>query len=156
MSDSADLNELFADRPATIRIEGFGEVPVHYIEQDNALPRVGPAEVYSISPAVGWVTLGTEVVVYDPDSATAHVLDNVAALLWQCLDGISTLAEIFADIADAFGQELSAIESDLATVVAEWKRAGLISGGSLSPTSSAEIQPAAAEGWRHLVDPPNN
>lgn len=159
MSDNPGFEQLFENRPETIFIEGQGSVPVRYIDsEETPLPPVGPSEVYALSGTIGWVALDQEVVVYRAASETAHVLDAVAALLWQCLDGVSTLHDIFADIAEAFGQQLDGIESDLATVVAEWKRDGLVVlAGENEPATGAIVRGTPATGtWRHLVDPPNN
>lgn len=159
MSDSADLNELFAGRPDTVHLAGVGEVPVHYADEvEQPLPPVGPHDAFAVADSVGWVSVEPEVVVYSAAQTTAHVLDGVAALLWQCLDGTSTLHEIFSDIADAFGQRLDDIADDLATVVAEWSRDGLIvRSGAGEPVSLTVPGSAPSVGtWRHLVDPPNN
>jgi hypothetical protein len=159
VSDPSGFENLFEGRPETIHIEGFGDVPVHYTDgDDEPLPPVGPADVFAVSPSVGWAVLDTEVVVYHAGSSTSHVLDQVAALLWQCIDGASTLREIFSDIADAFGQNLDDIVGDLATVVAEWKRDGLVAATG-TPVQQAVVEPATetvSGQWRHLVDPPNN
>jgi len=159
MSDTPDLNALFASRPDTVHLAGVGEVPVHYADEaQDALPLVGPNDAFAVSDTVGWVALETEVVVYNAAQVTAHVLDGVTALLWQCIDGTSTLHEIFSDIADAFGQSLEVIADDLATVVAEWARDGLIArAGTGEPVLAAPVVSAPLVGvWRHLVDPPNN
>ena len=157
MSGADDVDDLFAGRPETVHIEGVGEVPVLYQESDEVpLPPVGPADVLVISPGATWVALGDEVVIHHAASSTSHVLDRVAALLWQCLDSTSTLHEVFSDLADAFGVPLDGIVGDLATVVATWKRDGLVEpSGSAPAVLSAEPKPSAGV-WRHLVDPPNN
>ena len=156
MSGTDDTAGLFADRPETVHLDGVGEVPVHYVDNEEVpLPPVAPTDVYAHSAEIAWGDVGDELVVYHPGRATSHVLDNVAALLWQCIDGVSALQDIFSDIADAFAQPLDAIVSDLATVVAEWKRDALIAtaiGATAEPGTRAVVVP----GWRHLVDPPNN
>lgn len=156
MSDSNPVDDVFADRPNTVYVDGVGEVPVHYVENEDApLPPVSPVDVYAPSSEVAWRVLADELVVYHQRLATSHVLDSVSSLLWQCLDGVSTLHEIFVDIADAFGQQLDSIVSDLATVVAEWKRDSLVvvPGEPVAlPLGGEPVVPT----WRHLVDPPNN
>jgi hypothetical protein len=74
---------------------------------------------------IPWVVIGAEVVVYDPFVAESHVLDAVSALVWQCLDGESPLADIFADVADGFGVPASTVEDDFIPVVTDWLNAGL-------------------------------
>ncbi len=157
MDDVDDVGDLFAGRPDTVHIEGVGEVPVVYTENEEApLPPVGPADVFVISPEATWVVLGDEVVVHHVASSTSHVLDRVAALLWQCLDAESTLHDVLSDLADAFGVPLDGIVRDLATVVATWKRDGLVVHAGSSPSLPSVGSRSAAPALRHLVDPPNN
>lgn len=157
VGDVDDVGDVFAGRPETVHIEGVGEVPVVYTEDEEApLPPVGPADIFVISPEATWVVLGDEVVVHHAASATSHVLDRVAALLWQCLDAESTLHDVLSDLADAFGVPLDGIVSDLATVVATWKRDGLVVRAGSAPSLSATGSRPGAPALRHLVDPPNN
>ena len=157
MSGTDDTAGLFEGRPGTVHLDGVGEVPVQYVESDEApLPLVAPTDVYEHRSEIAWVPVGDELVVYHQRLATSHVLDSVSALLWQCIDGVGTLHEIFADLADAFAQPLDAIVSDLATVVAEWKRDGLIASVGAEPVPSGVDTTPVLDGWRHLVDPPNN
>lgn len=76
--------------------------------------------------AIPWVAIGNEVVVYDPFAAESFVLSPAAALVWQCLDGASTLAEIFADVAEGFGIPESTVEDDFIPVVTDWLNDALV------------------------------
>jgi hypothetical protein len=156
MSDNDDVADLFAGRPETVFIDGVGEVSVKYVTTEEVpLPLVAPTDVYAHSSEIAWSEVGDELLVYHHRLATSHVLDGVSSLLWQCIDGVSPLHEIFSDIADAFAQPLDAIVSDLATVVAEWKRDSLlVASGDVSPIP--DHVGVALPTWRHLVDPPNN
>ena len=156
MSDLDPVDDVFAGRPDTIFVDGVGEVPVHYVDNEEApLPPVAPNDVYAISDEVAWRSVGDELVVYHQRLAMSHVLDSVSSLLWQCLDGVGSLHEIFVDIADAFGQELDSIVGDLATVVAEWKRDSLVVVPGEPVALPVGVDPVLPT-WRHLVDPPNN
>lgn len=108
--------------------------------------------------AVRWVTVGAEAVVQVPALGMTHVLDATGAVLWQCLDGVSSLHEIFADMAEAFGVEPSVVERDCVPVVQSWFDAGIavVPGTGAAPGGPLASNAAAAgRTWRRLVDPPN-
>lgn len=158
MSSPDDIAAQLANRPDTVFVDGVGEVPVIY-QDDHAesLPLVGPTDVLRHAEGVSWIAVGHELVVYDAAAQTTHVLDSVSGLLWQCLDGSGSLGEIFPDLASVFGITLTVVEEDLAPVVATWLRDGLILNARPSATDTASTEaPAHADGWRMLVDPPNN
>lgn len=108
--------------------------------------------------AVRWVMAGAEAVVQVPALGATHVLDPAGAVLWQCLDGVSPLSEIFADMADVFGVAPSVVEGDCLPVVRSWFDAGIaVVPGSHAPAapSPTSAAPAAGRSWRRLVDPPS-
>ena len=55
-----------------------------------------------------------------------HRLDALGTLVWQLLDGKSTLAAISADVADAFGEDHDRCARDIATFARQLADAGLI------------------------------
>jgi hypothetical protein len=75
---------------------------------------------------VAEVQIGDEVVIYSPATRTSLVLDATAGLLWQCLDGVSSLHEIFVDIADAYNTSEVQISNDFLPVVARWLAAQVV------------------------------
>ncbi|MEQ1701407.1 MAG: PqqD family protein [Ilumatobacteraceae bacterium] len=107
--------------------------------------------------AVRWALAGNEVVVHVPALAATHVLDPTAAMLWQCLDGVSPMDEIFADMAEAFGVAPEVVEGDCLPVVRSWFQAGI----AVVPGSTVPADERAVGGgnsgrvWRRLVDPPS-
>jgi Coenzyme PQQ synthesis protein D (PqqD) len=84
------------------------------------LPDVDPAAVVGPASGVEWVAIGDEVVVYRVAGAASLVLNSTAGLLWQCLDSSSHLAEIFDDLADAFGADRATVEQECLPVVSVW------------------------------------
>ena len=118
-------------------------------------------DVVALGP-VHWAAAGAEVVVQLPAVAAAHVLDPAAAVLWQCLDGVSPLRAVFGDMAEAYGVAPSVIAADCLPVVASWLQAGIATVGSppvAAPPPEPVAPPAAASAsgrtWRRLVDPPS-
>lgn len=91
-----------------------------------------------------------EVVVHHYGQATAYLLDPMAAVLWQCLDGETALAEVFADIADVVAVPLDTVARDCLPVVQSWLAAGIVADDSVPTVPAPPIRT-----WRRLVDPPN-
>jgi hypothetical protein len=110
----------------------------------------GPTTVVSRAE-VAWVPVGAEVVVRVPATGALHVLDPAGALLWQCLDGESSLQLVFADLADAFQVAPEVIAADCLPAVRSWLQAGIAVVSSARPAQ----RPPVLQTWRRLVDPPN-
>ena len=114
--------------------------------------------------AVRWAAAGTELVVQMPSVVGTHVLDPAAAVLWQCLDGISPLRVVFDDMADAYGVAPSVIAADCLPVIGSWLSAGIVTERSSTPVridvAGRDAHAPTQEGgggrtWRRLVDPPS-
>lgn len=93
---------------------------------DDKLPEVDPATVFGPAPGVAWVATGDEVVVYRVAGGASLVLNSTAGLLWQCLDNTSRLADIFDDLADAFGADRDQVEKDCLPVLRTWLGENLV------------------------------
>lgn len=87
---------------------------------DAEPPEVHPAAVLGHAHGVAWVTIGDETVLYRVSDAASLVLNSTAGLLWQCLDGKSCLADIFDDLAEAFGADQAAVRTDCVPVLSTW------------------------------------
>ena len=55
-----------------------------------------------------------------------HLLNPVAALVWQCCDGESSSTEIADDLAEVFGAAPGTLQSDVEKAIGEFKSAGLL------------------------------
>ncbi len=115
-----------------------------------------PARPASLPAVVGrgevaWAVAGAELVVHS--AGVTHVLDPTAAVLWQCLDGVSSLHDVFIDIADVFVVPLDQVAADCLPAIESW-----IASGIAVDTTQPASQPDKAEHgrtWRRLVDPPS-
>jgi hypothetical protein len=87
---------------------------------NGELPDVDSTAVFGPAANVAWVAIGEEVVVYQVASAASLVLNSTAGLLWHCLDSSSRLADIFDDLAEAFGADRAQVEKDCVPVVRTW------------------------------------
>ncbi len=91
--------------------------------------------------------LDGETVLYNPVDHRIHHLDPRATLVWQLLDGDASIAELAADISDAFGAPRDEVTEDLLTLVTDLHAEGL-----LIDSASGRLEPYPAD---HLSDPPN-
>lgn len=113
-----------------------------------------PAETAVLARAdVAWATVGREVVVRVPASGDAHALDPTAAVLWQCLDGVSPVRLVFTDLAEAFAADVNVVAKDCLPVLRSWLDAGIAVDVAAQPVPAA---PPMLRSWRRLVDPPNS
>lgn len=55
-----------------------------------------------------------------------HLLNPVAAIVWQCCDGESSATEIAEDLAEVFGAEPGALQEDVDKAIGDFKSAGLL------------------------------
>src|SRR5262249_49284902 len=59
-----------------------------------------------------------------------HTLNASASLLWSCLDGASTLAEIAADIASEMGADPAVVRKDVVATAEHLASEGLVTPGA--------------------------
>ena len=98
---------------------------------------------------VAWAVAGPEVVVHT--AVATHVLDPTSAVLWQCLDGVSSLREVFIDIAEVFALSLDHVANDCLPAIESWLATGIAV--DTSHPSADDVERGRT--WRRLVDPPN-
>ena len=151
---NANGNERNDERPATVFVEGIGELPVEYGTAVQPPEPVYPDDVLSVADHVVARGVGDETVLFDPRESDAHVLNSSASLLWNCLDGAGSVREIFADLADAFGVPVGVIEHDFVPLLSDWKRHQLVVTRGID--DSPGVSPQAVPTSRYLVDPPNS
>jgi PqqD family protein of HPr-rel-A system len=72
------------------------------------------------------VSLDGEAVLYDSPLGRLHVLNASAALVWDCLDGSVTGAQLASELAQAFGVDPAAMKGQIDDVLATLRREGLI------------------------------
>lgn len=89
---------------------------------------LGPSAVLARrpSPAVEWVELDSEIVAWNADGESLHLLDPIASLVFQLMDGEATLAVTIDDLAEAFGRPPEQIEPDVVHCAASLEEMGLL------------------------------
>ncbi len=100
-----------------------------------------------IPDGVAWAQIGDELVVHRPGGPRAHVLDRIASVIWQCLDGESVLADVFTDIAEVVELPVAVVTADCLPVVESWIEF------EIARVAPADDMPPRRH--RHLQPPPN-
>lgn len=97
------------------------------------------------------VELDGETVLYDEATGRVHHLNHEAALIWMFLDGQAQLADLAADLADAFEVDPAAMGDDVVRLTRSLVDEGLLAGTGAEP----EPVPSAEDGPRFLSEPPS-
>ena len=105
----------------------------HSPPDETSAEEIGMLSVLRRRPGVTGVELDGETVLLDHDTGDTHVLSPTATVVWGCLDGTGTLAEIVDDLAEAFGAERDVVARDVLNLVRELGRQGLLAGVARGP-----------------------
>ncbi|MGH9177318.1 MAG: PqqD family protein [Acidimicrobiales bacterium] len=79
------------------------------------------------------VELDGEAVVFDDESCRLYLLNPVATVVWQCLDGTASVPELAAELAGSFGAPVATVRADVEALVVELAGAGLLEGSAIPP-----------------------
>ena len=71
-------------------------------------------------------TVDDETVILDRDGEHIHQLNTTASFVWDRCDGSSTVAEIAAELAEAFGVDSELTSKDVEEVVLQFSQLGLL------------------------------
>ncbi|MBW3578455.1 MAG: PqqD family protein [Actinobacteria bacterium] len=91
-------------------------------------------------PGLTSVELDGETVIYDEHRRTLHTLNPTATIVWTCLDGTISLAELAVELAEAFSVEPAVVLNDLLDLARELGRQGLLEGVAADPDETAAHQ----------------
>ena len=86
---------------------------------------VDRADVFAVVGTAHVVILDGEAVILEIESDRLHVLNSTATLVWQCLDGFSTVESICFDLAKGLEVELACVLADTSAVLADLVSEGL-------------------------------
>jgi hypothetical protein len=95
------------------------------------MSQVSEASVLSPGSDVHEVALGDEKVLYVPESESLQHLDPLATLVWDCLRPPAPVADIAADLAEAFGADPALVTADVVALLQ-----GLVSAGALQDVAT--------------------
>ena len=71
--------------------------------------------------------LDDELVVYDSRTGQSYVLNHTGSIIWFLCDGTHTIDELAQEITATFGVSITHAQQDVASLVHELTRSGLIS-----------------------------
>ena len=103
------------------------------------------------NPAAYTVEMDGEAVILDEEADRLHVLNATATLVWQCLDGVSTIEEICVDLAEGLGVPYDQVLADTLAVVDNMLAEGLARDVSQPLPPAADTEPDTGP----IVEPPN-
>ena len=93
---------------------------------EMAAPKAAGAVAFSKSPSAFVVEVGSEAVILDEATQRLHLLNPMAAVVWACIDGSSSLQEICADLADELGAPHGVVLADTIALAALLQSEGLL------------------------------
>jgi len=74
-----------------------------------------------------WVRRGSDdTAVYNPDTATLHLLNPSALAIWELCDGETTVEEMAVAVSELARVSLDAAESDVSAALTQLENAGLV------------------------------
>lgn len=99
---------------------------------------IGEGFAPHVRASVAGVELDGETVLLDDESGAMHTLNPTATVVWSCFDGSGTVAEIAADVADAYGADPTTVTSDVLELARALGRQGLLVGVAPDPDPEGE------------------
>ena len=87
---------------------------------------ITPDAVLAPADVTSWLLVDDEVVVVHEPTRRAHVLNGSGSLVWQCLDGHASLAEIAADIGLSFEQPVDVVSEQMTALARNLGVLGLL------------------------------
>ena len=91
------------------------------MEPEQASPRM-----LKVKDGVTAIEIDGEAVLFDVEGPELHHLNAAATIVFTLCDGTGTVAELAADIADAFGVPLEQVEREVGAVVEEFDEIGIL------------------------------
>ena len=82
--------------------------------------------ILRICPDLVVETFDDALLVWDDDTAKLHHFDVHAAVVWEELDGHSTIAEVATKLAREFGASPADVSADVLAVARLWAAEGLV------------------------------
>ena len=101
------------------------------------------------------LAVGGEAVLADPEGGLHH-LNATGALVWRCLDGRATLAEIAGDVAAVTGLPVTEVLADLARLTDQLDAAGLLEPSAGEPRPVGVPPTSAGASGRRTLDEPGS
>jgi len=78
------------------------------------------------APDLTWPSVSGEMAVYDARDGRYHVLNGSAAAIWAAIAAETPIEQVAADLANAHGVPIEALQADVDAFVADALRLGLL------------------------------
>lgn len=78
------------------------------------------------APDLTWPPVSGEMAVYDARDGRYHVLNSSAAAIWAAIAAETPIEQVAADLANAHGVPIEALQADVDAFVADALRLGLL------------------------------
>lgn len=78
------------------------------------------------SPGVEWVSIEREIVAWNAERESLHLLDPIASLVFQLCDGDAPLEVTIRELAESFGQDVDKVAVDVLAFAASLEDTGLV------------------------------
>ncbi len=78
------------------------------------------------SPAVEWVEVAGEVVAWNDDTQSLHLLDPIAALVFQLCDGRASIERTATELAEVYRRDAAEILHDVCTFAGRLRDLGIV------------------------------
>jgi thiol-disulfide isomerase/thioredoxin len=91
-----------------------------------------------------------ETLLVDRETGFLSILDPVGSIVWNCLDGQGTLADLAEELSEAFGAPAEVVRQDVLEMVRKVGRTGLLTGVA-RPRPALPTQPSGVEVGEELV-----
>jgi len=78
------------------------------------------------APDLTWPPVSGEMAVYDARDGRYHVLNSSAAAIWAAIAAETPIERVAADLANAHGVPIEALQADVDAFVADALRLGLL------------------------------
>jgi Coenzyme PQQ synthesis protein D (PqqD) len=70
--------------------------------------------------------MGDGLILYNHDGDLVHHLNPSAGIIWQLCEGDATVGQLGREIAEEYGLEVETVQSQVASVIAEFDTLGLV------------------------------
>ena len=80
--------------------------------------------------------MGDGLILYNRDGDLVHHLNPSAGIVWQLCDGSASVSELGDDIAETYGLDPGEVESQIASVIADFEALGLVADAVSGATGS--------------------
>jgi peroxiredoxin len=132
-----------AEESAEVLVDGFDidEEPAEGVEKPVIWTSVDAVFVPELVSGIASVELDGEMVLLVEDTGNIMWLDHLGTVVYKCIDGISSLAQICQDLAEVFGADPETVVEDVVYFAQYFGRSGALAGVGIPDEAPYEELP---------------